>query len=276
VGVERKLATVLFVDLVGSTALVTGTDPEVARRRVQQYFDRVQQCVITHGGIVEKFAGDAVMAAFGIPQAHEDDAERAVRAGLGLLEAVASLEARPDAHLQARVGIATGQVVVGHLISQGAADPDSVSGDAPNVAARLQALAPRGTVVIAEATRRLIGGLFELDDLGPQRLKGFDEPLAVWRVTAESRAEGRFEAHQTTRLSPLVGRDEELFLLLRRWRQAVDGDGQVVLLSGEPGIGKSRLVREVGERLEGSRTFACYPSARRTPRRARCILSSSS
>ena len=142
-------------------------------------------------------------------------------------------------------------MVVGDLISQGAADADSVTGDAPNVAARLQALAPRGTVVIAEATRRLIGGLFELDDLGPQRLKGFDEPLAVWRVTAESRAEGRFEARQTTRLSPLVGRDEELSLLLRRWRQAADGDGQVVLLSGEPGIGKSRLVREMDERLEG-------------------------
>ena len=206
---------------------------------------------------------------FGWPRAHEDDAERAVRAGLGLLEAVASLEARPDAHLQARVGIATGQVVVGDLISQGAADPDSVTGDAPNVAARLQALAPRGTVVIAEATRRLIGGLFELDDLGPQRLKGFDEPLAVWRVTAESRAEGRFEARQTTRLSPLVGRGEELSLLLRRWQKAADGDGQVVLLSGEPGIGKSRLVREMEERLEGEQhlrlLYQCSPHHTTSP-----------
>ena len=248
---ERRQLTVLFCDLVGSTELSARLDPEDLRAIMGAYQAACAEVIGRFDGHVAKFLGDGVLVYFGWPRAHEDDAERAVRAGLGLLEAVAGLEAHPDARLQARVGIATGQVVVGDLISQGAADLDSVTGDAPNVAARLQALAPRGTVVIAEATRRLIGGLFELDDLGPQRLKGFDEPLAVWRVTAESRAEGRFEAHQTTRLSPLVGRDEELSLLLRHWRQAVDGDGQVVLLTGEPGIGKSRLVREVGERLEG-------------------------
>jgi class 3 adenylate cyclase/predicted ATPase len=248
---ERRQLTVLFCDLVGSTELSARLDPEDLRAIMGAYQAACAEVTGRFGGHVAKFLGDGVLVYFGWPRAHEDDAERAVRAGLGLLEAVAGLEARPDAHLQARVGIATGQVVVGDLISQGAADPDSVTGDAPNVAARLQALAPRGTVVIAEATRRLIAGLFELYDLGPQRLKGFDEPLAVWQVTAERRAEGRFEARQTTRLSPLIGRDEELSLLLSRWRQAADGDGQVVLLSGEPGIGKSRLVRELGERLQG-------------------------
>ena len=134
--------------------------------------------------------------------------------------------------------------MVGELIGEGAAQEQAVVGETPNLAARLQALAEPGRVVISQATRRLVGGLFELDDLGPQRLKGFAEPLAAWRVAGEGRAEGRFEARQTAGLTPLVGREEEIALLLRRWRQASDGEGQVVLLSGEPGIGKSRLVRE--------------------------------
>ena len=153
--------------------------------------------------------------------------------------------------LRARVGIATGLVVVGDLIGEGAAREEAVVGDVPNLAARLQALAAPGAVVISQATRRLVGGLFELDDLGPRRLKGFAEPLAAWRVMGEGRAEGRFEARQNARLTPLVGRDEELALLLRRWRQAQGGEGQVVLLSGEPGIGKSRLVREAARAARG-------------------------
>jgi hypothetical protein len=140
--------------------------------------------------------------------------------------------------------------MVGELIGEGAAQEQAVVGETPNVAARLQALAEPGTVVISQATRRLVGGIFELADLGPQRLKGFAEPLAAWQIAGESRAEGRFEARQAAGLTPLVGRDEEIFLLLRRWRQASDGEGQVVLLSGEPGIGKSRLVRELRQRLE--------------------------
>ena len=185
--------------------------------------------------------------------AHEDEAERAVRAGLAAgRSGRRSLRAagRTAVRLPARVGIATGLVMVGELIGEGAAQEEAVVGETPNLAARLQALAAPGSVVISQATRRLVGGLFELDDLGPRRLKGFAEPLAAWRVEGEGRAEGRFEARQTAGLTPLVGRDEEIALLLRRWQQAKDGEGHVVLLSGEPGIGKSRLVREVRARLK--------------------------
>jgi hypothetical protein len=190
-----------------------------------------------------------VLAYFGWPQAHEDDAERAVRAGLELVDAVAHLE--PDARtwLRARIGIATGQVVVGDLVGEGAARDEAVVGETPNLAARLQTLAEPGTVVISQATRRLVGGLFELADLGPRRLKGFAEPLSAWRVEGEGRAEGRFEALHGEQLTPLVGREHELGILLERWSWAKDGDGQVVLLSGEPGIGKSHVVRELRERL---------------------------
>ena len=180
-------------------------------------------------------------------------AERAVRAGLraGRGDSRELGDARADDPLAARIGIATGLVMVGELIGEGAAREQTVVGETPNLAARLQALAAPGSVVISQATRRLVGGLFELADLGPLRLKGFAEPLAAWRVEGEGRAEGRFEARQTAGLTPLVGRDEEIALLLRRWQQAKDGEGHVVLLSGEPGIGKSRLVREAARAARG-------------------------
>jgi hypothetical protein len=192
--------------------------------------------------------GDGVLAYFGYPQAHEHDAERAVRAGLGLVEAVPKLATSAGSPLQARVGIATGLVVVGDLIGAGAAQEQAVVGETPNLAARLQALAEPGAVVIAAATRRLTGGLFEYRDLDSVTLKGFAENVPAWQVLGASALESRFEAMRTA-MTPLVGRDEEIDLLLRRWERAKSGDGQVVLISGEPGIGKSRIAETILERL---------------------------
>jgi class 3 adenylate cyclase len=249
-GAERRQLTVLFCDLVGSTELAARLDPEDLRDVMRVYQAACAGVINRFEGHVAKFLGDGVLAYFGWPRAHEDDAERAVHAGLSLVEAVGRLAALPEARLQARVGIATGMAVVGDLIGAVASREEAVVGDVPNLAARLQTLAEPGAVIIGQATRRLVVGVFELDDLGPQRLKGFAEPLAAFRVAGEGRAEGRFEARQTAGLTPLVGREEEIALLLRRWRQASDGEGQAVLLAGEPGIGKSRLVREVRARLE--------------------------
>ena len=191
--------------------------------------------------------GDGVLIYFGYPQAHEDDAERAVRAGLAVIEAVGRLPARED--LRVRLGIATGLAVVGDLIGEGAAQERGVVGETPNLAARLQALATPNTLVIAEATRRQIGELFDLEDLGPQQLAGFAEPQRAWRVLGESGEVSRFEALRSGE-TPLVGRDEEIELLLRRWEQAKSGEGRVVLISGEPGIGKSRLTAALSEHIE--------------------------
>jgi class 3 adenylate cyclase/tetratricopeptide (TPR) repeat protein len=236
VGVERKLATVLFVDLVGSTALVSGTDPEVARRRVQQYFDRVQQCVITHGGIVEKFAGDAVMAAFGIPQAHEDDAERAIRAALTILDSVAELG------LEVRIGVESGEVVVDSVESTFA------TGEAVNIAARLQQAAPANTIVIGPGAHRLTLGCFEVEDEGPVDVKGFEEPVWAWRVVSVKRTQA---APGIT--APLVGRDAELELLENTYARAVrDRRAHLFTIYGEPGVGKSRLAREFIAGLESA------------------------
>jgi class 3 adenylate cyclase len=242
---------VTFVDLVGSTELAARLDPEDLRGIMGAYQRCAAAVVERFEGHIAKYLGDGVLAYFGWPRAHEDDAERAVRAGRALVGTIAQLAPRAEARLRARVGIATGQVVVGDLVGEGASREEAVVGDVPNLAARLQALAKPGTVVISAATRRLLGGLFELDDLGPQRLKGFREPVAAWHVSGEGSAEGRFEARQTAGLTPLVGREEEIALLLRRWVQAREGEGQVVLPSGEPGIGKSRIVREVRARLDG-------------------------
>jgi class 3 adenylate cyclase len=269
---ERRQLTVLFCDLVSSTKLAARLDPEDMARVIRAYQDSVTEVVERWGGHVAKYMGDGVLAYFGWPQAHEDEAERAVRAGLGLTEAVGKRIAPAGKPLAARVGIATGLVMVGELIGEGAAKEQTVVGETPNLAARLQALAAPGSVMISQATRKLVGGLFELTDLGQRRLKGFAEPLAVWRVEGEGRTEGRFEALHGERLTPLVGREHELGILLERWAWAKDGDGQVVLLSGEPGIGKSRLVRALRERL-GDEPFTpvshyarrTIPTARSTP-----------
>jgi class 3 adenylate cyclase/pimeloyl-ACP methyl ester carboxylesterase len=246
---ERRQLTVLFCDLVGSTTLAARLDPEDMGQVIRTYHGICTQVVERWGGQVAKYMGDGVLAYFGWPQAHEDEAERAVRAGLALTEAVGKVVAPAGKPLAARVGIATGLVMVGELIGQGQSQEQTVVGETPNLAARLQALAVPGSVVISQATRRLVGELFELVDLGPRRLKGFAEPLSVWRVEGEGRAEGRFEALHGEHLTPLIGREHELGMLLQRWDWARDGDGQAVLLSGEPGIGKSRMLRALRERL---------------------------
>ena len=243
---ERRQLTVMFCDLVGSTALSTRHDPEDLRELIGPYHRCVAETVGRFDGFVAKYMGDGVLIYFGYLQAHEDDAERAVRAGLAVIEAVGRLPAQEA--LRLRLGIATGLAVVGDLIGEGAAQERGVVGETPNLAARLQALASPNTLVIGEATRRQIGGLFDLADLGPQTLAGFAEPQPAWRIIGESGMLSRFEALRSG-ATPLVGREEEVELLARRWQQAKSGEGRVVLISGEPGIGKSRLTAALSEHV---------------------------
>src|SRR6516164_9475214 len=243
---ERRHLTLMFCDLVGSTPLSARFDPEDLREIIGAYHRCVADTVARFAGFVAKYMGDGVLIYFGYPEAHEDDAERAVRAGLAIIDAVGRLATSTP--LNVRLGIASGLVVVGDLIGMGAAQERGVVGETPNLAARLQSLAQTGTLVIADNTRRQIGALFELEDLGPRPLAGFVEPQRAWRVLGESGVVSRFEALRSE-ATPLVGRDEELELLLRRWQQAKAGEGKVVLVSGEPGIGKSRLVSELGRRI---------------------------
>jgi class 3 adenylate cyclase len=245
---ERRQLTVMFCDLVGSTALSTRLDPEDLRGIISAYHRCCADLVERNGGFVAKYMGDGVLAYFGYPRAHEHDAEHAVQAALALIEAVPKLATPAGVPLQVRVGIATGLVVVGDLIGTGAAQEQAVVGETPNLAARLQGLAEPGAVVIAAATRRLTGGLFDYRDLGTVALKGFAEDVAAWQVLGASGTESRFEALRAT-TTPLVGRDEDLDLMLRRWERAKQGDGQVVLISGEPGIGKSRIAQTIAERI---------------------------
>jgi class 3 adenylate cyclase len=244
---ERRQVTVMFSDLVGSTALSARMDPEDLREVISAYQKCVAETVRRFGGFVAKYMGDGVLIYFGYPQAHEDDAERAVRAGLELIAAVSALKAA--SLLQTRVGIATGLVVVGDLIGAGEAQERGIVGDTPNLAARMQGIAEPNTVVIAETTRKLLGNLFELQDLGAKEVKGIAEPVRAWAALRPSAVESRFDALHASGLTELVGREEELELLLRRWSKAKGGQGQVVLLSGEPGIGKSRLTAALLERL---------------------------
>ena len=246
---ERRQITVMFSDLVGSTALSARMDPEDLRFVISAYQKCVAETVQRFGGFVAKYMGDGVLVYFGYPQAHEHDAERAVRAGLELIRAVGDL--RSGTALQTRVGIATGLVVVGDLIGSGAAKEQAVVGETPNIAARLQSIADPNAVVIAESTRKLLGNLFDLQDLGGQDLKGIGVPVRAWAALRPASVESRFEALHASGLTELVGRGEELDLLLRRWSKTKDGEGQVVLLSGEAGIGKSRLTAALMERLEG-------------------------
>jgi predicted ATPase/class 3 adenylate cyclase len=247
---ERRQLTVMFCDLAGSTALSTELDPEDLRGVIASYHRCCTKLVESNGGFVAKYMGDGVLAYFGYPQAHEHDAERAVRAALAIVQAVPTLTTAAGSPLQVRIGVATGLVVVGDLIGAGSAKEQAVVGETPNLAARLQALAEPGAVVISSSTHSLTGGLFEYRDLGTVSLKGFAEKVPAWQVLGAGAVESRFEALRAIS-TPLIGREEEIDLLMRRWAQAKRGEGCVVLVSGEPGIGKSRIAQTVVERLGG-------------------------
>jgi predicted ATPase/class 3 adenylate cyclase len=241
---ERRQVTVMFADLVGSTALSTGMDPEDLRDVFAAYSRCAEETVSKFGGTVAQYMGDGILVYFGYPHAHEDDAEQAVRAGLELVAAVVALTTRVPQ--QVRVGIATGVVVVSNLTP-------SIVGETPNLAARLQGIARPNTVVISDGTRKLLGHFFELEELGARDLKGIASPVRIWSVIRPTSSTSRFEALHSTGMTTLVGREEEYELLRRRWSKAKDGEGQVVLLSGEAGIGKSHLTVAFSERLKGER-----------------------
>jgi predicted ATPase/class 3 adenylate cyclase len=246
---ERRQVTVLFCDLVGSTALSGAIDPELLGALIRRYQDAAAGAIGRFGGFVAKFMGDGVLAYFGFPRAFEDAAERAVRAAMGTLAEVGGI-ARPDGkRLQARIGIATGLVVVGEIGGTGSAQERTIVGETPNLAARLQSLAAPDTILISEATRHLVGGMFDLEPIGEHELKGFLRPVPVWRVQGEASVETRFAAIRTGGNLPLIGRAHEMGLLLDRWRLTCQGEGQIVTVIGEAGIGKSRLSEALQEAL---------------------------
>ncbi len=244
---ERRQVTVMFCDLVGSTALAATMDPEDLRELISAYQKCVAEIVRLADGFVAQYMSDGALVYFGHPQAHEDDAERAVRAGRELIGAVSALKFRVA--LQTRVGIATGLVVVGDRIKSGDARSRAIIGETVNLAQRMQAIAQPNTVVIADSTRRLLGNLFEFHDFGPRDIKGITAPVRAWLVLRPSTIASRFEALHGVALTALVGREEESDIVLRRWQRAKSGEGQVVLLSGEAGIGKSRLTSGILQRV---------------------------
>lgn len=252
-GAERRHLTVLLCDLVGSTSLSTRLDPEDLRRILFEFQRCCDSAIRRYDGHIARLMGDGVLAYFGFPIAHEDDAERAVRAALEMVESVSALAIPIAKRLEVHIGIASGLVVVGDLIGEGPAREFALVGDAPNLAARLQALAEPGQILIAPRTRLLLGGLFEFADLGDHDLKGFERPIHVWRVLAPGSASSRFEARTSFELTPLIGRQAELRLLQKQYGKAKRGKGQIVLISGEPGIGKSRLILALRTRLAEER-----------------------
>ena len=260
---ERRRLTVMLCDLVGSTALSARLDPEDMRAVIDAYHAACARIVLNYEGFLAEFRGDGILAYFGYPRAHEDDAERTVRAGLEIIAAVAGLETRAAEPLAVRIGVATGLVVVGNLSGEDALREHAVVGDTPNLAARLESLAEPGTIVVAGSTRRLLGNLFRLRDLGRHEVKGMAEPVEAWAVEGVSISESRFESVHPAGLTDLTDRKEEIGLLLERQRLAWKGEGQIVLISGEPGIGKSRLAAALAEHIIGEPythlRFQCSP-----------------
>jgi class 3 adenylate cyclase len=259
---ERRQLTVLFCDLLDSTVLASQLDPEDLREVVRAYQEVCAKVIARFDGHIAQYLGDGVLVYFGYPRAHEDDAQRAVRAGLGIVEALGQLNTRlsqeQGVHLAVRLGIHTGLVVVGE-VGGGTRQEQLALGETPNLAARLQGIAAPNTLVISATTFQLLGGFFACQPLGTPLLKGLAQPLAIYRVLYESMARSRLEAAESTGLTPLVGREQEVRVLLERWAQVKEGVGQVVLLSGEAGIGKSRLVQVLKEHV------ASEPQAWLTP-----------
>jgi class 3 adenylate cyclase/predicted ATPase len=253
---ERRQLTVMFCDLVGSTALATRLDPEDMGDLIRAFQGATAAVVARFDGHVAKWMGDGALVYFGYPRAHEDDAERAARAGIGIIEAVGELRRERGIALEVRAGISTGLVVVGELMGAGEARERGVVGETPNLAARLQTVAEPGSVVVSESTRRLLGRTFELKALGPQELKGFKVPVSAWSIVRESENVDRFEASRSEAVTAFVGREYEVALLIDRWRHAAGGEGQVALLSGEAGIGKSRILAALRERIGDERHIA--------------------
>jgi TOMM system kinase/cyclase fusion protein len=255
---ERRQLTVMFCDLVGSTALSAQLDPEEWREVVRTYQETCAAVITPYEGHIAQYLGDGLLVYFGYPAAHEDDAQRAIRAGLEIIEALHKLNKQLSHPLPVRIGIHTGSVVVGAIGSEGRQEQLAL-GEVPNIAARVQGLAETNSVVVSAVTQRLVAGLFDCQDLGPQALKGITTPLSLYRVVQESEAQSRFEVALSIGLTPLVGRDLEMGLLRERWAQAKEGEGQVVLLSGEPGIGKSRLIQALKEQVmaEGATRIEC-------------------
>jgi class 3 adenylate cyclase/ABC-type lipoprotein export system ATPase subunit len=263
---ERRQLTVVFCDLVGSTALSRRLDPEDLQDLIRRFLDACSQAIGRFNGYIAQYLGDGILVYFGYPHAHENDAERAVHSGLAILDAVKALNQdnpHPEFSIAVRIGIATGHVIVGEFMGQDTAKERSVFGETPNLAARLQAIAKPNQLVIDPVTKRLVGNEFEFVDLGAFSLKGFDTPVQSWQVLSLRLSTSRFESYRSSHLAKFVGREQELSLLLGRWREAVGGEGQVVLLSGEAGIGKSRMIRSLCDRLTDERyqtiQFQCSP-----------------
>ena len=260
---ERRQLTVMFCDLVGSTELSNKMDPEEFRELINAYQESCTKAIDHFGGYIARYLGDGLLVYFGYPEANEDDAERAVRAGLYIIEAMPTLsdELRGvgSNRLEVRIGVATGNVVVGDIVGEGAAQESTVLGETPNLAARLQNLATPNSIVIAPATRDILGGLFVYQNLGNQEIKGISALVNAYKVLRLEESESRFDAAHSKKLSSLVGRDEQFEILLRRWQLARDGEGQVVLLHGDAGIGKSRIVQALRQKVNRRASFQPAP-----------------